>query len=58
MSVEQIVDQIDDVLEKAFSFPLSGGKILVDGEMCIRDSSGYSPGAIPPLFYVNFLPCI
>ena len=32
MSVEQIVDQIDDVLEKAFSFPLSGGKILVDGE--------------------------
>lgn len=27
-----MVDQIDDVLEKAFSFPLSGGKILVDGE--------------------------
>ncbi len=32
MSVEEIVDQIDDLLEKAFSFPLSGGKILIDGE--------------------------
>lgn len=32
MSVEEIVDRIDDVLEKAFSFPLSGGKVLVDAE--------------------------
>lgn len=31
-----MVDQIDDVLEQAVTLPLSGGKLLVDGEVIRR----------------------
>ena len=36
MSIEELVDQIDDVLEQAVTLPLSGGKLLVDGEVIRR----------------------
>jgi len=32
MNVEDLLQQIDDILEKAFSLPLSGGRCLVDVE--------------------------
>lgn len=32
MSVEDILEQIDDLLDEAWAMPLSGGKILVDAE--------------------------
>lgn len=32
MTVEELLDQIDDMLDKAWSFPLSGGKCLMDAE--------------------------
>ena len=36
MSIEELVDLIDDVLEQAVTLPLSGGKLLVDGEVIRR----------------------
>lgn len=36
MSIEELVDQIDDVLDQAVTLPLSGGKLLVDGELVRR----------------------
>lgn len=32
MTVEELLDQVDDMLDKAWSFPLSGGKCLMDAE--------------------------
>lgn len=32
MNIEEILDQLDDMLDAAWSMPLSGGKILVEGE--------------------------
>ncbi len=32
MNIEDILDQLDDILDAAWSMPLSGGKILVEGE--------------------------
>ena len=32
MAVEELLDQIDDMLDNAWSFPLSGGKVVVDAE--------------------------
>lgn len=32
MNIDEILDQIDDMLDAAWSMPLSGGKILVEGE--------------------------
>ena len=32
MSVEEILEQIEDMLDEAWLMPLSGGKILVEGE--------------------------
>jgi hypothetical protein len=32
MSVEEVIDQLDELVESAFSFPLSNGKVLVDAE--------------------------
>lgn len=36
MSVEEVVDQLDELVESAFSFPLSNGKVLVDAEKIRR----------------------
>ncbi|MBQ9860418.1 MAG: ATPase [Clostridia bacterium] len=36
MNIEEILDQLDDMLDAAWSMPLSGGKILVEGER-VRD---------------------
>ncbi len=35
-NIEDILDQLDDMLDAAWSMPLSGGKIVVDGER-VRD---------------------
>ena len=32
MTVEELLDQIDDMLDKAWGFPFSGGKCLMDAE--------------------------
>ena len=32
MTVDELLEQIDDMLDKAWSFPLSGGKCMVDAE--------------------------
>lgn len=32
MNIEDVLDQIDDMLDAAWAMPLSGGKIVVDGE--------------------------
>lgn len=32
MNIEDILDQLDDILDAAWAMPLSGGKILVEGE--------------------------
>lgn len=32
MTVEELLDQVDDMLDKAWSFPLSGGKCLMDAD--------------------------
>ncbi len=36
MTVEEILEQIDDMIDKAWSMPLSGGKCLVEAER-LRD---------------------
>ena len=32
MSVDELLDQIDDLLDKAWSFPLTGGRCVLDAE--------------------------
>ena len=32
MNIEEILEQIDDMLDAAWAMPLSGGKIVLDGE--------------------------
>ena len=32
MTVEELLDQLDDTIDRAFSFPLSGGRCVVDAE--------------------------
>lgn len=32
MRIEDLIDELDDMIEKAWSFPLSGGKIMINGE--------------------------
>jgi len=49
MTVEELLDQIDDILEKAWGFPLSGGKCVVDAETLrgiIDDIRGNMPGEL------------
>ena len=36
MNIEEILEQLDDMLDAAWAMPLSGGKIVVDGDR-IRD---------------------
>lgn len=36
MSIEALVDQVDELLDNAVSLPLSGGKVLVDAEKIHR----------------------
>ena len=36
MTVEELLDQIDDMIDKAWSFPLSGGRCVVDADK-VRD---------------------
>ena len=36
VNIEEILDQLDDMLDAAWSMPLSGGKIFVEGER-VRD---------------------
>ena len=36
MNIEEILDQLDDLLDKAWSLPLSGGRCVVDAEK-VRD---------------------
>ncbi len=36
MNIDDVLEQIDDMLDAAWSMPLSGGKIVVDGER-LRD---------------------
>jgi len=49
MTVEELLDQIDDILEKAWGFPLSGGKCVVDAETLrgiVDDIRGNMPGEL------------
>jgi hypothetical protein len=32
MTVEELLDEIEEMVEKAFSVPLSGGRCIIDGE--------------------------
>ncbi|MCI8497536.1 MAG: ATP synthase F0 subunit B [Clostridiales bacterium] len=32
MTVEELLEQLDDTIDRAFSFPLSGGRCVVDAE--------------------------
>lgn len=36
MNIEEILEQLDDMLDAAWAMPLSGGKVVVDGER-VRD---------------------
>ncbi|MBR5524401.1 MAG: ATPase [Clostridia bacterium] len=36
MNIEDILEQLDDMLDAAWAMPLSGGKVVVDGER-VRD---------------------
>ena len=36
MNIEEILEQLDDMLDTAWAMPLSGGKVVVDGER-VRD---------------------
>ena len=36
MTIEEILEQLDDMLDTAWAMPLSGGKVVVDGER-VRD---------------------
>ena len=36
MNIEEILEQLDDMLDTAWAVPLSGGKVVVDGER-VRD---------------------
>ena len=46
MTIEDILEQIDDMLDAAWSMPLSGGKIVVDGEK-MRDMIDSVRAALP-----------
>lgn len=49
MTVDELLEQIDDMIDKAWSFPLSGGKCLVDAERLrdiIDDIRGNMPSEI------------
>ena len=36
MNIEEILEQLDDMLDTAWAMPLSGGKVVVDGDR-VRD---------------------
>ena len=46
VTIEDILEQIDDMLDAAWSMPLSGGKIVVDGEK-MRDMIDGVRAALP-----------
>ncbi len=46
VSIEEILEQIDEMLDAAWSMPLSGGKIVVDGEK-MRDMMDKVRDALP-----------
>ena len=49
MTVEELLEQIDDMLDKAWSFPLSGGKCMVEAERLrniVDDIRGNMPSEI------------
>lgn len=46
MTVEELLDQIDDMIDKAWSFPLSGGRCVVDANH-LRDIIDDIRGNIP-----------
>ena len=46
MTVEELLDQIDDIIDKAWSFPLSGGRCVVDANH-LRDIIDDIRGNIP-----------
>lgn len=49
MSIEELLDQIDEMIDKAWGLPLSGGKCLVEADRLrdiIDDIRGNMPGEI------------
>ena len=49
MTIEELLEQIDDMLDKAWSFPLSGGKCLVEAERLrniVDDIRGNMPSEV------------
>ena len=46
MTIEDILEQIDDILDAAWAMPLSGGKIVVDGDR-MRDMMDSIRAALP-----------
>lgn len=46
MTIEDVLEQIDDMLDAAWSMPLSGGKIILDGEK-MRDMMDAVRAALP-----------
>lgn len=49
MTVEELLEQIDDMLDKAWSFPMTGGKCLVEAEKLrniVDDIRGNMPSEV------------
>lgn len=46
MNIEEILEQLDDMLDTAWAMPLSGGKVVVDGDR-IRDLLDAIRAALP-----------
>jgi len=46
MTIEDILEQVDDILDAAWAMPLSGGKIVVDGDR-MRDMMDSIRAALP-----------
>lgn len=46
MNIEEILEQLDDMLDTAWAMPLSGGKVVVDGDR-VRDLLDAIRAALP-----------
>ncbi len=46
LNIEDVLDQVDDMLDAAWAMPLSGGKIVVDGER-LRDMMDAVRASLP-----------
>ena len=60
MNIDEILDVIDELLDRSWSLPLSGGRCVVDADLPERTDPKKSPGTVskrsrgPPLFTYYF----